>query len=99
MGTFKLYVLDAGSGTVVRSMVSRDSDMEGWKSKGLSFYVLKSSLNAKPSMSSRSGTMNSDVFDTVSDDENIDDDDDDVSVSSFTGTDVVKRNLAEDIKR
>lgn len=91
IGTFKVFVLDAGSGTVVRSMISKDENVENWKSKGLSFFVMK---HTTPKVNiSRSGTFNSDVFDSVSDD------DDDVSVSSFTGTDVVKQNLVNDIKR
>lgn len=84
-------MLDAGSGTVVRSMISKDENMENWKEKGLSFYAMKP--GPSPTNVSRSGTFNSDVFDGVSDV------DDDVSVSSFTGTDVVKQDLADDIKR
>ena len=41
MGTMQLNVFDSGSGSVVKSMVSKSAKMEGWKEKGLSFYVLK----------------------------------------------------------
>ena len=60
--------------------------MDGWTSKGEEFYafVPKNSLN-------RSGTLNnlSDMY-RVSDD--------DFSVSSLTGTDVARDNLAEALK-
>lgn len=85
----KLHVLDSGSGSVVRSMISKEDAAEEWKNKGLTFYAMKAGPN-KTSMT-KSGTFNSDVFESVSDD--------DVSVSSFTGTDVIKQDLAEDLKR
>jgi len=99
LGTMKLSVFDAGSGTVVRSMVCK-SDAQPpapppeWRRKGLAFYVLKTgpSTNATASRS-----LNSDIFDGVSD--GVSDDDDDVSVSSYTGTEVAKKDLADDIKR
>lgn len=89
LGTMKLHVLDSGSGSVVRSMISKEDAAEEWKNKGLTFYAMKAGPN-KTSMT-KSGTFNSDVFESVSDD--------DVSVSSFTGTDVIKQDLAEDLKR
>lgn len=89
LGTIKLNVFDAGSGTVVRSMLSRDDAIPDWRQKGLSFYVLKTGPT-KTSLT-RSGTFNSDIFEGVSDD--------DVSVSSFTGTEVAKQDLADDIQR
>ena len=64
-----------------------------WKDTGLIFYVLRNTIggSGKPSVS-RSATSNSDVFESISDD-------DDVSLSSFTGTDLIKQNLANEIKR
>lgn len=98
LGTVKLIVLDGGSGSVVRSMICKDDSVPtDWRQKGLVFYALKPATGGghrKMSSHTRSGTFNSDIFDGVSDV----DDDDDVSVSSFTGTDVVQ-NLADDIKR
>ena len=95
LGTIRLTVLDAGSGSVVRSMICKDDIVpKDWHQKGLSFYVLKATGGGSRKTSyTRSGTLNSDIFDGVSDV-----DDDDVSVSTITATDVVK-NLADDIKR
>ena len=41
MGTIRVNVLDAGSGEVVKSMISKSEIYPGWKQKGLSFYVYK----------------------------------------------------------
>lgn len=90
-GSTKFFIFDIGSGTVLRSMISRKESVEGWKEKGAYFFALKNG-NKEPTRNSLrgSGTFNSDVFRSVSDDE--------VSLSSFTGTDVVKDELAEALK-
>ena len=41
MGTIKLHVLQAGSGEVVRSMISKSDIYPKWKQIGLSFFVMK----------------------------------------------------------
>lgn len=41
MGTFKVHVLQAGSGEVVKSMISKSEVYPGWKQMGLSFFVMK----------------------------------------------------------
>lgn len=92
-GTIKLRLFQAGSGEVIRSCITKDEMIPNWKDTGLIFYVLRNTIggSGKPSVS-RSATSNSDVFESISDD-------DDVSLSSFTGTDLIKQNLANEIKR
>ncbi|XP_066920127.1 myosin-11-like [Clytia hemisphaerica] len=92
LGTVKITVYEAGSGSVVRSMIHKGDTVPGpeWRQKTSALYVLKTGP-AKTSVT-RSGTFNSDIFDGVSDD-------DDVSVSTITGTDIVKNLIADDIKR
>ena len=41
MGTTKFFVLDAGSGEVVKSMISKSEIYPLWKQKGLSFFAMK----------------------------------------------------------
>ena len=96
LGTIRLTVLDAGSGSVVRSMITKEETVPSdWRQKGLVLFGLKSTGGSfRKTSVTRSGTFNSDIFEGVSDV----DDEDDVSVSTFTGTDVVQ-NLADDIKR
>ena len=49
MGTTKLYVLQAGSGEVVKSMLSKGDIYPRWKPMGLSFYAMKGpSSQGKP---------------------------------------------------
>lgn len=43
----QLHVLDSGSVPVIKSCISKSSMLSGWKEKGLSFYVIKSSLASK----------------------------------------------------
>ena len=47
LGMMQLHVLDSGSVPVIKSCVSKSSILPGWKEKGLSFYVIKSSLTSK----------------------------------------------------
>lgn len=41
MGTTRFFVLDAGSGEVVKSMISKSEIYPLWKQKGLSFFAMK----------------------------------------------------------
>ncbi|XP_065056654.1 uncharacterized protein LOC135684888 isoform X3 [Rhopilema esculentum] len=90
MGTVKLFVLDAGSGDVVKSMISKSEIYPGWKQKGLSFFALKgpSSQNLAKSVSFQS-TFNESELDSA----------DDVSVSSYAATEDAKKDLAAAIAR
>eukprot|EP00794_Sanderia_malayensis_P011076 gene11076-12244_t len=90
MGTTRYFVLDAGSGEVVKSMISKSEIYPGWKAKGLSFFALKGpkESNLQKSVSFQS-TLNESEFESG----------DDVSVSSYTATDVAKKHLAEAITK
>lgn len=91
LGTRKFNVHDGGSGNVIRSLISKEENVPSWKYKGLSFYAMKQTTSR--GTVSRSATFNSSFGST-------DEDDDDVSLSSFTGTELVlKKDLAEEIKR
>eukprot|EP00112_Aurelia_sp_Birch-Aquarium-sp1_P017815 Seg417.17 transcript_id=Seg417.17/GoldUCD/mRNA.D3Y31 product="Zinc finger protein DZIP1L" protein_id=Seg417.17/GoldUCD/D3Y31 len=90
MGTTRFFVLDAGSGEVVKSMISKSEIYPLWKQKGLSFFAMKglSSQNLTKSVSFQS-TLNESELDSG----------DDVSVSSYTGTEDAGKNLAAAIAR
>ena len=84
----KLNVLDAGSGTVIRSVITKEETLEGWKGKGLWFHAMKAGSSQGLN---KSVTINSDQFEVT-------ESGDEVSVSSWTGTEDVKKNLVEALK-
>lgn len=43
------YVLESGSVPVIKSCISKTSQLAGWRSTGIVFYVLKSTRPGSPS--------------------------------------------------
>jgi len=85
MGTIKLHVLQTGSGEVVKSMISKSEIYPNWKQVGLSFFVMKG-----PTFQ---GMGKSVSFQSTIDESEVDSADE-VSVSSYTGTEDARKNLA-----